>query len=83
MVVSDGGECMVEGVNLGLFGGQLWCNNHPQNQQSQPNPTQTIEATRLVFIQFNILTPVKNRVSWARLDKSQHLLNEGVVVKFP
>jgi hypothetical protein len=23
----------------------LWCNNHPQNQQSQPNPTQTIEDT--------------------------------------
>jgi hypothetical protein len=49
MVASDGGECMVEGSNLGLFGGQLWCNNHPQNQQSQPSPTQTIEATRLVF----------------------------------
>jgi hypothetical protein len=39
---------MVEGSNLGLFGGQLWCISHPQNQQSQPNPTQTIEATRLV-----------------------------------
>jgi hypothetical protein len=50
MVASDGGECMVEGSNLGLFGGQLWCNNHPQNQQNQPNPTQTIEATRLVFL---------------------------------
>jgi hypothetical protein len=49
MVVSDGGECMVEGSTIGLFGGQLWCNNHPQNQQSQPNPTQTIEATRLVL----------------------------------
>jgi hypothetical protein len=23
--------------------------NHPQNQQSQPNPAQTIEATRLVL----------------------------------
>jgi hypothetical protein len=37
---------MAEGSNLGRFGGKLWCNNHPQNQQSQPNPTQTIEATR-------------------------------------
>jgi hypothetical protein len=45
----NGGECMVEGSNHGLFGGQLWCNNHPQNQQSQPNPRQTIEATRLVL----------------------------------
>jgi hypothetical protein len=27
----NGGECMVEGSNLGLFGGQLWCNNHLQN----------------------------------------------------
>jgi hypothetical protein len=44
----NGGECMVEGSNLGLFGGQLWCNNLPQNQQEQPSPTQTIEATRLV-----------------------------------
>jgi hypothetical protein len=44
----NGGECMVKGSNLGIFGGQLWCNNHPQNQQSQPNPTQTIEATRLI-----------------------------------
>jgi hypothetical protein len=45
----NGGECKVEGSNLGLFGGQFWCNNH-QQQQSQPNPTQTIEATRLVVI---------------------------------
>jgi hypothetical protein len=30
----NGGECMVKGLNVGLFGGQLWCNNHPQNQQS-------------------------------------------------
>jgi hypothetical protein len=44
----NGSECMVEGSNLGLFGGQLWC-NHPQNQQSQPNPTQSIEATWLVY----------------------------------
>jgi hypothetical protein len=35
MVVSDGGKCMVEGSYLGLFGGQFWSNNHPQNQQSQ------------------------------------------------
>jgi hypothetical protein len=27
----NGGECMVKGSNLGLFGGQLWCNNHRQN----------------------------------------------------
>jgi hypothetical protein len=39
---------MVVGSNLELFGGQLWCDNHPQNLQSQPNATQTIEATRLV-----------------------------------
>jgi hypothetical protein len=38
---------MVEGSNLGLFRGQLWCNNHPQ---SQPNLMQTIEATRLVQV---------------------------------
>jgi hypothetical protein len=44
----NGGECMIKRSNLGLFGGQLWCNNHPQNQQSLPNPTQTIETTRLV-----------------------------------
>jgi hypothetical protein len=50
----NGGECMVEGSNLGLFGGQLWCNNHPQNKQSQPNPTQTIEATRLVSLYFEL-----------------------------
>jgi hypothetical protein len=31
----NGGECMVKGLNLGLFGGQLWCNNHLQNQQRQ------------------------------------------------
>jgi hypothetical protein len=45
----NGDECMRVRI-LGLFGGQLWCNNHAQNQQSQPNPTQTIEATRLVQI---------------------------------
>jgi hypothetical protein len=50
----NGGECMVKGSNLGLFGGQLWCNNHPQNQQSQTNPTQTIEATRLVFLNIEL-----------------------------
>jgi hypothetical protein len=33
----NGGECMVQGSNLGLFGGQLWCNDHPQNQQSKPS----------------------------------------------
>jgi hypothetical protein len=46
----NGGECMAEGSNLGLFGGQLWCNINPQYQQSQSNPTQAIDATRLVYI---------------------------------
>jgi hypothetical protein len=33
----------------------LWCNNHRQNQQSQPNPTQTIEATNQACLYLSLL----------------------------
>jgi hypothetical protein len=40
---------------LGLFGGQLWCNNHPQNQQGLPNPTQTIAPGLLEILPEKII----------------------------
>jgi hypothetical protein len=46
----NGGVVHGRGFESLIFGGQWWCNNHLQNQQSQPSPTQAIEATRLVSI---------------------------------
>jgi hypothetical protein len=44
----NGGECMVtDGSNLGLFGGQLWCNNHPQNQQANQTPCKPLRPPGL------------------------------------
>jgi hypothetical protein len=47
-------ESLIFGVNgRGFESLTFWVNGgviyHPQNQQSQPNATQTIEATRLVL----------------------------------